>query len=201
MWSSLIQISLIRYLFVCRVNRAMVRLPRSIPAQLSLALGDTITNRLPTAEARSWRKALAPWAEYRESVVPQAQGKKKSKNRSTGQEKKKKLPLVPEVSWPIETVLFLYPGKAMYGPGELILWELKLFGKQVDHGFFLEVILPAVEELGSSSGSAYYRQNSLWGRFDIQAVYAARGAQWEPVVSDGRLDLRYRATPTPWAEG
>ncbi len=201
MWSSLNQINLIRYLFVCRVNRSMVRLPKGMPAQLSLALGDTITNRLPTAEARLWRKALAPWADYKESLKPQAQTGKKGKRASVGKSKKKPLPLVPEVSWPIDTVLFVYPGKAMYGPGELILWELKLFGERGDHGFFLEVILPALEELGSTSASPWYQQNSFWGRFDIQAVYAARGTRWEPVVSDSRLDLRYRPTPSQWNEG
>ncbi len=196
MWSFLNQISLTRYLFVCRVNRSMVRLPKGMSVQLSLALSDTITNRLPTAEVRLWRKALTPWAEYKGS--PQSQ----TKNISSGKKKKgKKTSSIPEITWPVETILFVHPGKAFYSPGELILWELKLFGERGDHGFFLEVILPALEELGSSSNSPWYEQNSLWGRFDIQAVYAARGIQWEPVVSDGRLNLRYRATANQWSEG
>jgi hypothetical protein len=101
----------------------------------------------------------------------------------------------------IETVLFVYPGKLTFGQGELILWELELMGESADHGLFLEVILPAIEELGSVPDPQWRNWNVLWGHFDIQAVYAARGLQWEPVVSDGRLDLNYRVTPTQWAEG
>ncbi len=104
-------------------------------------------------------------------------------------------------SWPIEAVLFTYPGKRTYGPGETILWELKLLGDSADHGLFLELILPALEEAASTTDPQWHHSNSLWGRFDIQAVYAARGARWEPVVSEGRLDLSYRASPTQWAEG
>ncbi|TEU12941.1 MAG: CRISPR system precrRNA processing endoribonuclease RAMP protein Cas6 [Anaerolineales bacterium] len=97
-------------------------------------------------------------------------------------------------------MLFVYPGKLAYGQGELILWELKLMGESADHGLFLEVILPALEEAGSISDPQWQRRNGLWGRFDIHAVYVARGPQWEPVVSDGRLNLNYRATPVQWAE-
>jgi len=144
-----------------------------------------IVNRLPTREARAWRKALAPWDEHGGiSLV----GKKKPQT-------------VPEASWPIEAVLFVYPGKQTYGREELILWELKLMGESADHGLFLEVILPVLEEAGTVSDQQLQRKNGLWGRFDIQAIYAARGPQWEPVVSDGRLDLNYRATPVQWAEG
>jgi hypothetical protein len=98
-------------------------------------------------------------------------------------------------------VLFAYPGKRTYGQGEVILWELKLVEDSADHGLFLELILPAMEEAASTSDPQWHRPNSLWGRFDIQAVYAARGARWEPMVSAGRLDLYYRANPTQWAEG
>jgi len=185
MWPFIKSIKFIRYLFVWRVNSSLVRLPRCLSTELSLVLGTIIANRLPTRQARPWRKALAPWDEYDGiSLIG-----------------KKKPAMVPEVSWPIEAVLFVYPGKLTYGQGELILWELKLMGESADHGLFLEVILPALEEAGSVSDPQWQRQNSLWGRFDIHAVYVARGPQWEPVVSDGRLDLNYRATPVQWAEG
>jgi hypothetical protein len=105
------------------------------------------------------------------------------------------------VAWPLETVLWVYPGKLTYGQGELIPWELKLIGNSADHGLFLEVILPAMEQAGSTTEPRWHRANSVWGRFDIQAVYAARGSAWEPVVRDGKLDLRYQATPTQWADG
>jgi hypothetical protein len=185
MWPFIKPIKLIRYLFVWRVNSSLVRLPRCLPVELSLFLGTTIADRLPTRQARPWRKALAPWDEYGGTSLI---GKKKPRT-------------VPEVSWPVEAVLFAYPGKLTYGQGELILWELELLGESADHGLFLEVILPAVEEAGSVSDPRWQRQNVLWGRFDVHAVYVARGPRWEPVVSDGRLNLQYRATPVQWAEG
>ena len=185
MWPFIKPIKLIRYLFVWRVNGSLVRLPRCLSTELSLLLGTVIANRLPTRQARPWRKALAPWDEYGGiSLV----GRKDPRT-------------VPEASWPIEAVLFVYPGKLTYGRGELILWELKLVGESADHGLFLEVILPAMEEAGGVSDLRWRHQNVLWGRFDIHAVYVARGPQWEPVVSGGRLDLNYRATPVQWAEG
>jgi hypothetical protein len=184
-WPFIKLIKLIRYLLVLRVNSSLVRLPRCLSTELSLVLGTVIANRLPTREARPWRKALAPWDEHGGISL-------------VGQRKPQE---VPEASWPIEAVLFVYPGKRTYGRGELILWELKLMGESADHGLFLEVILSALEEAGIVSDQQLQRKNGLWGRFDIQAVYAARGRQWEPVVSDGRLDLNYRATPVQWAEG
>ena len=185
MWPFIKPIKLIRYLLVWRINSSLVQLPRWLPTELSLGLGTLIANRLPTRQARPWRKALAAWDECGGISL-------------IGRKKPSKL---PEVSWPIETVLFAYPGKMTYGQGELILWELKLMGESADHGLFLEVILPALEEAGRVSDPQWQRKHGFWGRFDIHAVYVARGRQWEPVVSDGRLDLDYRATPVQWAEG
>jgi hypothetical protein len=185
MWPFIKPIKLIRYLIVWRINGSLVQLPHCLSADLSLFLGTVIADRLPTRQARPWRKALAPWDELGGLAL-------------IGQ---RKPPTIPEAPWPIEAALFAYPGKLTYGQGELILWELKLLGESADHGLFLEVILPAMEETGSVSDPRWKRQNVIWGRFDIQAVYAARGPRWEPVVSDGRLDLQYRATPVQWAEG
>jgi hypothetical protein len=185
MWPFIKPIKVIRYLLVLRVNSSLVHLPRCLSTELSLVLGTMIANRLPTREARPWRKALAPWDEHGGiSLV----GKKKPRT-------------LPEASWPIEAVLFVYPGKRTYGQGESILWELKLMGESADHGLFLEVVLPALEEAATVSDQQLQRKNGLWGRFDIQAIYATRGAQWEPVVSAGRLDLNYHVTPVQWAEG
>ena len=103
--------------------------------------------------------------------------------------------------WPIEAVLFAYPGKQLYGPGEPIFWELKLLGPQADHAFFLEVILPAMEAAGQTTDSRWYQSNTLWGRFDIHSIYVAQGQHWQPVVSEGRLDTRYYPTPLQWADG
>ena len=181
MWTFTHSISLIRYLFVWRVNSSMVWLPRRASSEFSLVLGTMIADRLPTREAHSWRKALAQWGDYGED-------RRKPKE-------------IPERPWPLEAVLFVYPGKLAYGQGELILWELKLMGESADHGLFLEVILPAMEEAATTSDPRWHRKNSIWGRFDIHSVYAARGEHWEPIVQEGRLDLRYHPTPIQWAEG
>ncbi|MDH7485340.1 MAG: CRISPR system precrRNA processing endoribonuclease RAMP protein Cas6 [Anaerolineae bacterium] len=158
----------------------MVWLPSCLAAEISLVLGTTIAERLPTREAAAWRKALAPWDEV--------QGKGKPKT-------------VPQASWPVEAVLFVYPGKRSYGEGELILWELKLLGQSADHGLFLEVILPAMEAAATTTDPRWPRQSGLWGHFDITGVYAARGNHWEPLVQEGKLDLRHSPTPVQWAEG
>ncbi len=173
------RLDLIRYLIVWRVNSPLVWLPICLPLEISQVLGMLIANRLPTREAAPWRKALAPLEEY--------------------QGKEGRCPL-PEMAWPVETVLFVYPGKRTWGQGELIVWELKLLGESADHGLFLEVILPAMEEAATMTDGRWHRQNSLWGRFDLHTVYAARGNRWEPFVQEGRLNLRYTATPTQWAE-
>ncbi len=182
MWPFINLIRLIRYLFVWRVNSSLVWVPGCLAADISLVLGSLIADRLPTREARHWRKALAPWDEC-------GTGEKKSKT-------------IPEVSWPIETVLFAYPGKRTYGQGELVLWELSLMGGQdADHGLFLEIILPAMEEAAITSDPRWHHQNSIWGRFDIHSVYVARGIHWEPIVQEGKLDLRHHITPVQWVEG
>jgi len=179
MWPFISPINLIRYLFAWRVNSSLVCLPKYLPIELSAVLGTIIANRLPTREARPWRKALAE--------VPSGE--------------RKSLQKMLKASWPIEAVLFMYPGKLTYGQGELILWELKLLGKSADHGLFLETILPAMEEASATVMPQWKRPNSVWGHFDIDSVYVARGRRWEPVVQNGQLDLDYYATPTQWAEG
>ncbi|MFN8459735.1 MAG: hypothetical protein U0401_34655 [Anaerolineae bacterium] len=195
MWSFIQPLNLMRYLCVWRVNRALVRLPKYLSAELASVLGTIIAERLPTAEARPWQKALNPPTADPLTLNPQGAS---SVERSTfnAQHLTFNVP-----AWPVEAVLLTYPGKTSYGPGEVILWELKLLGSALDHGFFLEVILPALEAAGQTNDPRWYQSNSLWGRFDIQAIYAARGPRWEPVVSAGRLNLRYRAEPLQWADG
>ncbi len=182
---STIPINLIRYLFVLRVNRSLAWLSNYLPAEISLILGTTIAKRLPTAQARPWLKSLAAWEPYG--------GIKSIAN--------KQLKMIPEVSWPIESVIFAYPHeKRSFGEGEFILWELKLLGDSADHGLFLEMIMPAIEEVGLSYDKRWAYPNCLWGKFDIHAVYAARGNHWEPFVKNGQLDLNYNATPFQWSE-
>ena len=182
MWTSLDPVKLIRYLLIWRANSPLVQLPAYLPVELSRALGAMIAGRLPTREAASWRKALGQWGE--DAV-----------------DDKRRRDALPEALWPIEAALLAYPGKRAIGQGEPILWELKLFGESADHGLFLETILPAMEQAGYTSDHRWKAHNRLWGRFDIQAVYVARGPRWEPLVSDTRLNLRYRPNATQWAEG
>lgn len=188
MWNFIQPLNLMRYLCVWRINRAVVRLPKYLSTELAQVLGTIIAERLPTAAARPWQKTLNPPTADPLTLNPQGASSVERLTFNTP-------------AWPVEVVLFTYPGKLTYGPGEVILWELKLLGSALDHGFFLEVILPALEAAGQTTDPRWYRSNSLWGRFDIQAIYAARGPRWEPVVSDGRLNLRYRADPLQWADG
>ncbi|MBM4457693.1 MAG: CRISPR system precrRNA processing endoribonuclease RAMP protein Cas6 [Chloroflexi bacterium] len=203
-------IHLIRYLVVWRVNASLVHLPRCLSLPLSHTLGSLIAERLPTQDARPWRKAMAAWGDQDKAAEelakePIATGKKAGKG--AARKGAKAMPVEPFVKappnadWPIQAVLFPLPAKRTYGQGEPIVWELKLLGDDADHGLFLELILPAMEQAATTTDPRWRRPNGLWGRFDIQAVYAARGLHWEPVVSDGRLDLGYRALPAQWAEG
>jgi len=148
-------------------------------------LGNAIADRLPATQARSWKKSLAACNMYGE-MLPYKQKKWKE---------------IPETPWPIDAVLLWYPVKRTYGEGEQILWELKLIGRDADHGLFLEVILPAIEQIGSKTDSWGQQLNSLWGHFDIQSVYTAKGHQWKPLVKNGKLDLRYKVNPSQWSLG
>ncbi len=178
-------VNMIRYLMVLRVNAPMVWFHLFPPMEFSLALGTIIAERLPTVQARPWQESLKPWNPLG--------GISLLKNKS--------LKRPPNASWPVEAVLFCYPGKRAYGEGELILTELKLSGEAADHEFFLEIILPAVEKASRTIGLERHRPDSLWGRFDIQDIYVARGHNWEPLVHDCRLNLKYMASPHQWAEG
>lgn len=183
MWDFISPINLIRYLIVWRVNGSLAQLPRYLPLTLSRVLGTLIAERLPTAQTREWRKPLEAW-----ETTAQAEAKSDQ-------------PVIPATAWPLESVLFVYPNKRAFGPGEVILWELKLLGNSADHGIFLELVLPAMEQAATTTDARWVHYNGLWGRFDIQAIYASRGAHWEPVVRDGKLDLDYRPTPNQWADG
>lgn len=178
-------LNLIRYLIVCRVNASMVWLSSDPAVEFSLVLGTFIQESLPTIQARPWRKALVPWKEHG--------GLSAIRNRS--------LKAIPGVAWPVEAVIFCYPGKRAYGEGELVMLELKLIGEGADHSFFLETVLPALETASSRIDRGWQTPNSLWGKFDINSVYVARGHNWETLVHDGRLDLRYSATSMQWCEG
>lgn len=185
MSTSPISVNLLRYLIVWRINSPFVWLPKKFAAELSLVLGTIISNRLSTSEAGPWRKALAPLQEYDEHT--RANPDKPSK-------------AIPPNPWPITATLFSYPGKITYGKEELLLWELKLLGENADHGLFLELLLPAMEEAGYTADPRWKKKNRLWGNFEVHNIFVARGARWEPLVREGKLDLRYRPTPVQWQE-
>ena len=178
-------LNLIRYLFILNVNSSLVWLPKWPSIELSLVLGNTIADQLPTTQARPWKKALAACNIYGRKLRSE---KKKREN-------------IPESPWPIDAILFWYPVKRTYGQNERILLELKLVGQCADHGLFLEVILPAIENIGKVPNSRWHYTNCLWGHFDIQSVYTAKGTQWKPLVKNGRLDLRYKVNPSQWSQG
>jgi len=149
-------------------------------------LGTIIGNRLSTNEAGPWRKALAPLQEYDEQERADS-----GKHNQT----------IPANPWPIAATLFPYSGKITYGKEELLLWELKLLGESADHGLFLEVLLPAMEEAGYTADPRWKKKHRLWGNFEVHNIFVARGKHWEPLVREGKLDLRYRPTPAQWQEG
>lgn len=178
-----LDIPLIRYLIVWRVTDTLVRMPPCLSAALSDALGEVVAERLPTSEAREWRKTRETW----QNPAPPAPG----------------LMAPPKVAapWPIHAVLFPHPGKQVYGQGEAIVWELKLLGPHADHGLFLETLLPAMEALGVTTERRWRDRQDLWGHFDVHEVYAARGARWMPVVEEGKVNLRARVSPVQWRDG
>lgn len=177
MWLSTAPISLIRYLIAWRVHAPLVRLPTCLPAAISTVLGTLVAERLPTQQARPWRKALA-------GPPGQAAGVRLAAS-----------------NWPIEGMIFFPPGKRTYGMDEIIPWELKLLGPHADHGLFLELILPAIEAAAVTRDPRWFANYSLWGRFAVQSIFVAKGARWEPLAEDGRLNLNLRPSAAQWAEG
>jgi len=178
-------IKLIRYLIVWRVNSSLARVSHEFAIELPFILAKIIANRLGTQEASTWEKTL-PELEL--------------SNTNFSQKLNSKEILIPETFWPLDAVIHVHPGKSVYGKNELVFWELKLLGDAADHGLFLEIILPAMEEAGYTRELSH-RFTQIWGRFDIHAVYVAKGIRWEPIVQNGQLDLKYHPTPKQWSEG
>jgi len=176
---------MIRYLIVCKVNAPMIWFHLFPPMEISLVLGNVIAESLPTVQARPWHQALEAWKPYGGLSLL----------------KKRRLKHPPVAQWPVDAVVFCYPGKRGYGKGESILFELKLMGGAADHVFFLEVILPALEKASHTIDRNWQPPDSLWGRFDIQNIYVAHGPRWDTLVDDSALDLAYTASPQQWHEG
>lgn len=179
-------LDLVRYLFVLEVNTSLIWLPKWPALELSLFLGETIAERLPIVQARAWKKSLAAW-----NAASQDISRRKGEVQGP----------IHQSPWPIDAVIFWYPAKRSYGKGERILFELKLMGDAAEHDFFIEVILPAMEQIAMSHYTASKYANSLWGHFDIRSVYSAKGSSWRPLLKNGRLDLRRKVTSTQWYKG
>jgi hypothetical protein len=194
MWITNPPLKLLRYLFVLQVNSSLVRLMRCPTREFSLILGARIVNRLPTSEARAWRKVLASWQGQQAAILAA------DEEAPLAVETTPVNPTTPtELSWPLQTVLHLYPGKLNYGRGERLLLEVKLVGDSANHQNFLELILPALEEAGWTHDPIGSRPTALWGHYDIAGVYVARGLRWEPLVRNGQIDLNAQPTPGQWA--
>lgn len=176
------EIDLIRYLLVLKVTGTQVKLLRGWVPEFSFALGRIIANRLPKTKAKPWWKHL----EAAETWL-----------RSSSREFRD----IPETFWPIHTVWFPYTQKMRLSRGETLFVELKLLSYAAEHHFFLETILPGLEEAGRVSINGRPLQSNLAGNFEIQSIYAARGRTWRPVVDNGRLDFRVNVDSRQWAEG
>jgi hypothetical protein len=194
MWTITPPFKLLRYLIVLRVNSNLVRLAYCPTGDFSRVLGEIIASRLSTQEARVWHKALKVWHGYTKTdegtdESPAGQG--------LNSEQKVE---IPDVYWPIDAVLHIYPGKQIYGQDELILCEIKLFEESADHNLFLEILLPALEAASMTDTERWTQNYALWGRFEIESVFVAEGLRWQPFVQQGQIDLTVRPTNMQWSQ-
>ncbi len=169
-------IKVLRYLCVWRVNSSLARLPTRFNLDLIVILGHLIADKLSTRLARPWQKLLTAYETARADNT------------------------FPDKIWPMDIAICAYPTKNTFNEGEVIFFEIKLFGEEASHDTFLELILPAMEDAGLRKDARWYYKNGLWGHFDIDAVYVCKGSTWEPLVIDGELDLKYKPTPWQWAD-
>jgi hypothetical protein len=181
MWYS--QLNLLRYLFIFRINSTLVCIPKYPAAEFSLVIGQAIADLLPSTQARAWRKSLASW--------DSCGGLKLSEKREFN--------ALPQAPWPVHSVIMPYPDKRSYGKDELFMWELKLFGQGADPDIIPEILIPALEQLGTTTDPRWQYPNSMWGHFDLHSAHIALGNQWKPLVNQGRLNLDYRPDPLSWA--
>jgi len=172
-------IKLFRYLIAWRINAPMIRLPIDFSASISKILGYAIADSLSTRDARLWHKHLDA-------------NKLQLFQRPAIEDP------YPETPWPVNAVIIPYTNKRNYCQGEVIYWELKLIGDSADHGFFLEAIIPAMEKLGYIEQNIPQSRMSIWGHYDILSVWVANGNQWEPLINDSQLNLRYHPKPLQW---
>ncbi len=179
-----LKLDILRYLIVIKFKGTLANVPISFSGEFLSIVGNAVADRLPTVQARPWRKSLAEWNESGGFL-------------GAHRNKDAEIPLHP---WPIEAVAVKYQHKRSYGYDELVFLELKLIGNAADHGFFLEVLLPAMEEAGRTPIEEARHSNRLWGAYEISAVYIASGSKWRPIAEEGSIDLDYRPKPNQWIE-
>lgn len=166
-------IKTLRYFIALRINSNYVRIRKDFSTDALYVIGSIIAENLPTRHARRWKKNISDFS---------------SKIKKEGY-------LVNSI-WPIESSLVSYLTKVIYTEGDIIFFELKLFGEDADHNYFLEVILPAIEDAGYKKDRIWFKDYSLWGNYDLMHIYIADGFDWVSLAEDGEINLKY--SPTPW---
>ena len=130
-------IKVLRYLIVIRVNASLIRLTKNTTTDVLYTLGSLIIENCSTRLAIPWKKNLDLYAKNKSDV--------ESIN----------------TLWPIAASLLFFPSKCTFNEGDLIFFEIKLFGKDANHDFFLEMILPAIENGGIKKDRAWCKPNAL----------------------------------------
>lgn len=172
MWPFATPINLIRYLVVWRNQASLIRLPPVPSVAISEVIGAAVAERLGAYQAKPWLKALARTTELR--VQDQ----------------------FSDTPWPIEAGEHpCLSWQSHSGARRATMWELTLFGAGADHGFFLEVLLPVLEALSTTNDPRWKSAYSLWGNVALDSIFVAYGQRWEPLVQNGRLDLRMTVCP------
>jgi hypothetical protein len=174
-------LSLMRYLLVLKIRTALVLVNPNFSIELSVGLSSIVSQRMFGAQASTWKKKLALF-----SSTPL---QNTSGNSDTS---------FPTSFWPVEVAFLACPAKIRYSREDLLLCELKLFGAVADHDFFLETILPALEQSSMESAPPIAWKSHLWGNFDLEAIFVGHADRWEAVVENGRLDFRVWPDATQW---
>lgn len=180
-------IDLLRYMLVLRMDKSLVVTPPALSVEMSYLLSTMIADRLPTSQIKPWRKLLEAWQQANPDL--------------TRQQGKRSLLSPPDAQCPIAMTILPHDLKKCYGLNEVLLCELKLFGRDASHELFLELLLPVLEQAGICPDSRWRRRNSLWGHCHLDSVWVAQGRHWEPLVEDGRIDFSRRPDSRQWARG
>lgn len=176
------KIDLIRYLLVLKITGPQVKLLRRSIPEFSYVLGKIMAERMAKAKSKAWWKNLTTAKEWLFSSARETRD-------------------MPETFWPIQSAWLVYTQKTRLSRGESLFLELKLFSNAAEHHFFLETVLPGLEEAGRISNHESRMKSNLAGNFEIESIYTAKKLKWEPVVKQGRLDFRAQIDSRQWAEG